>query len=156
MILNCGRLLGYARRLEVPGTVSEHYPSGLGSTVAPLREIADTVMPQLEKITFSAWAAAAIRDRLSTLREDGRDQVVVAGMEAHVCVCQTALDLIAQDFNVYVVADAVGSRASATCDHAVARMRDAGAAIVSQEMVAFEWLERGDTPEFKDLLGLIK
>jgi nicotinamidase-related amidase len=90
------------------------------------------------------------------LRQAGRTEVVVAGMEAHVCVCQTVLDLLANEFDVFLVADAVSSRAPANRELAINRMARVGAAVVSHEMIAFEWLERGDTPEFRDLIERIK
>ncbi len=111
VVANATRLLRYARRLEVPATITEHYPRGLGPTVAEVREAAGNDAPVLEKIAFSSWKDAGIRARLEGLRAEGRDQVVVAGMEAHVCVAQTALDLVAATgLDVFLVADAVGSR----------------------------------------------
>ena len=77
-------------------------------------------------------------------------------MEAHVCVGQIVLELIGADFDVLVVADAVSSRSAEVRELALARMSKAGATLVAHEMIAFEWLERGDTPEFKDLIGVIK
>jgi nicotinamidase-related amidase len=156
IIANCGRLIGYARRLGVPITITEHYPDGLGPTVAALAEVAGSETPRLTKIEFPGWANPAIRQRLSELRQSGRDQIVVAGMEAHVCVGQTVLELIGADFDVLVVADAVSSRSAEVRELALTRMSKAGATLVAHEMIAFEWLERGDTAEFKDLIGVIK
>lgn len=153
---NCERLVRYARRLGVPVTITEHYPRGLGVTVAPVREAAGNDTPRLEKIAFSCWRDDAIRSRIEGLAQDGRDQIVVGGMEAHVCVGQTVLDLLAHGRHVFLVADAVGSREPRVKDLAVERFRGAGAHIVAQEMIAFEWLERGDDPAFKDLIKLIK
>lgn len=153
---NCERLVRYARRLGVPVTLTEHYPKGLGPTVESIRNAAGNETPRLEKIAFSCWRDDAIRARIQGLERDGRDQIVVAGMEAHVCVGQTVLDLIAGQRPVMVVADAVGSRERAVRDLAVERFRAAGASIVAQEMIAFEWLGRGDDPAFKDLITLIK
>ena len=85
-----------------------------------------------------------------------RRQIVVAGFEAHVCVAQSALDLIVDDLDVYVVADATSSRREEDRALALERLRQAGAAIVSSEMVAFEWLERADTAAFKDLIQMIR
>lgn len=152
----CVRLVRYARRLGVPVTVTEHYPRGLGATVSALREAAGNDTPHLDKIAFSCWRDDAIRTRIEGLGRQGRDQIVVGGMEAHVCVGQTVLDLLRHDRHVYLVADAVGSREAAVKDLAVERFRSAGAHIVAQEMIAFEWLERGDDPAFKDLIKLIK
>jgi nicotinamidase-related amidase len=153
---NCRRLIAYARRLGVPVTLTEHYPKGLGPTVAHVRNAAGNETPCLEKISFSCWKDDAIRARIEHLERHGQDQLVIAGMEAHVCVGQTVLDLLAHGKAVQVVADAVGSRDASVKDLAVERFRSAGANIVSQEMVAFEWLARGDDPAFKDLIRLIK
>ena len=153
---NCERLVRYARRLGVPVTITEHYPQGLGPTMASVRDAAGNETPRLEKIAFSCWRDAAIRGRIEDLARQGHDQIVVAGMETHVCVGQTVLDLLANQKQVLVVADAVGSRDARVRDLALERFRDAGAAIVAQEMIAFEWLERGDDPAFKDLIKLIK
>lgn len=156
VIANCDRLIRHAKRLGVPMTVTEHYPKGLGSTRAELRAAAGGDAAILGKIAFSSLKDEAIAARLRKLKADGRDQVVVAGMEAHVCVCQTVLDLLQEGFHALVVADAVGSRVLEVRQLALDRMAGAGAEIVSHEMVAFEWLERGDVPEFKDLIGVIK
>src|SRR5262249_48997078 len=116
---------------------------------APIRATIGNEVPALPKITFSAWQDGAIRERIERLRAAGRTQVVVAGMEAHVCVCQTTLDIISASLDVFLVADAVGSRATEVRDLALGRLERAGARMVSHEMVAFEWLGRGDTKEFK-------
>ena len=153
---NCERLVRYARRLGVPVSITEHYPKGLGPTVAPVREAAGNDTPRFEKIAFSCWRDDAIRARIEALEGSGRDQIVVAGMEAHVCVGQTVLDLLSHDRRVFVVSDAVGSREANVKDLAIERFRSGGATIVAHEMIAFEWLERGDDPAFKDLIKLIK
>lgn len=153
---NAVRLLRYAARLAVPATLTEHYPKGLGPTAAAVRAAAGNAAPVMEKITFSSWRQPEIRARIADLAGQGRSQVVVAGMEAHVCVLQTSLDLLAAGLSVFLVADAVGSRQAQARDLATARLRQAGAHIVSQEMVAFEWLERGDAPGFKDVVALVK
>jgi nicotinamidase-related amidase len=152
----CARLLEIARRLEVPATITEHYPKGLGRTLPELLSRVGKDVPVLSKIEFSGLRNEAIRERLLDLRVDDRSQIVVAGMEAHVCVTQTCLDLLNTGFEVYIVADAVSSRAAQSRELALTRLEIAGAAIVHHEMVAFEWLERGDAPEFKDVLKIIK
>jgi nicotinamidase-related amidase len=158
VVERCGRLIDVARRLGVPVTLTEHYPKGLGPSVAALRAKAGNDTPVFEKIAFSCWRDEPIRARIDGLRRQGRAQVVVAGTEAHVCVGQTALSLLGRssELEVFLVADAVGSRAALDRDLAVERLRQAGARIVSHEMVAFEWLERGDAPEFKDVLAIVK
>lgn len=131
IIANCERLARYARRLGVRVTITEHYPKGLGPTVASIRDVAGHDTPRLEKIAFSCWRDEAIRSRISALECEGRDQIVVAGMETHVCVGQTVLELLEQKKIVFVVADAVGSRQAAVRDLALARFRDGGATILA-------------------------
>lgn len=156
VVANCARLVGYARVLGVPVTVSEHYPAGIGGTVRELADILGPSAVRADKIAFSCWRDPGLNSRFDDLRREGRTEVVVAGMESHVCVCQTVLDLLGNGFDVFVVADAVGSRSPEARELALYRMQQAGAAVVGQEMVAFEWLERADIPEFRDVLKLIK
>lgn len=149
---NAATLLKAAALLGVPAFATEQYPKGLGPTAASLRALLppDGVV---EKITFSAALEPAFLERLERL---GRRQIVLAGSEAHVCVMQTALSLVGLGFEVVLVADAVSSRVPANAELGIARMRAAGATIVSTEMVLFEWLERAGTPAFKAVLELIR
>ena len=107
----------------------------------------------IEEMHFSCVADGAFDERFQKL---GRGQAVVAGMEAHVCVLQGAMDLLAKGFEVFVVADAASSRTPENAAAGVERLRAAGAAIVTTEMVVFEWMERADHPHFRELLALIK
>ncbi len=107
----------------------------------------------LEKIQFDAVSEPACAERFAAL---DRPQAVIAGTEAHVCVLQTALGLKQAGYEPYLVVDAVSSRNATDKAAAVGRLRDAGVAAVTTEMVLFEWLARGDTAEFRDLLPLIK
>lgn len=150
------RLVAIARRLDVPVTVTEHYPQGLGATVAGLRRALAPDTPILQKRHFSCLGDESLRQHLEDLRDLGRGQAVIAGIETHVCVAQTALDLIVDGYQVFIVADAVASRSTASRDLALLRLRQAGASIVDSEMVLFEWLEMSGTAEFKDLHPLIK
>jgi nicotinamidase-related amidase len=156
LVANAARLVKYARRLDVPITFTEQMPERIGVTLPPLRQAAGADAVCLTKTTFSAYRTPAIAERFQKLRGEGRDQIVIAGMESHVCVLQTVLELLAADFEVLVVADAVSSRTPENRALAIERMTKAGAAIVSHEMIAFEWLERADRAEFKDLLPLFK
>lgn len=145
-------LLEAAARLGVPVVASEQYPQGLGHSDArlqPLLEGADV----LPKVAFSAAADPGIAARLKEL---GRDQVVLTGMETHVCVLQTALALKQQGREVAVVADAVGSRLPERRALGLERMRAHGIEIVDSEMVLFEWLGEAGTPAFKELSRLIR
>lgn len=139
-------LVQVAQRLGVPVAASEQYPQGLGPTV---ERLAVLIPPTAigTKVHFSCAEAAC----LAELPGAEREQVVIAGMEAHVCVLQTALGLAGQGRQVFVVADGIGSRDPANHELGIARMRDHGVGIVSREMVAFEWLARAGTAEFRDV-----
>ncbi len=150
------RLIRYARRLDVPITISEQYPKGLGPTTPRLLEAAGNEAARLDKVEFSCLANLGLAVHLDKVKAEGRDQIVVAGMEAHVCVLQSVLDLLVDGYEVFLCADAIGSRAASSRELAIERMRDAGASIADNEMVMFEWLERAGTPEFKELQGLLK
>jgi len=152
VVRNVQILLKAAGELKVPVLVSEQYPKGLGPTVAAVRDALPTDSV-VEKITFSCAGERHFMDRLIGL---GRKQIVLAGSEAHVCVLQTALSLIKEGFEVFLVADACASRTAANAELGIARMRSNGAEIVSTEMVVFEWMERAGTPSFKILSQLIK
>lgn len=147
VVQQCINLLGGARLLGVPVLASEHYPCGLGPTVAPLRErLQDEEV--LAKDHFSCVAEPRLRERL--LR-DARGTLVVAGMEAHVCVMQSALEAAAAGLRVLLVADAVGSRRDADKELALIRLRGAGITLVSREMILFEWCGRSGTETFREL-----
>lgn len=146
ILANCIWLVGVARRLRVPVVVSEQYPAGLGPTAAALRAAADDAR-FVEKTHFSCISDGC----LAGTEVDARRQVIVVGTEAHVCVQQTALELRWQGKEVFVVADAVGSRKSLDKELALARLRAHGVDIVSREMVAFEWLRRSTTAQFREI-----
>lgn len=160
-ISGSGRLLGRlnllleaARTLGVPVLVTEQYPKGLGPTVEPLRRNLPAGTMTMEKTSFSCSAAPGFRDRLAAT---GRDQVVIAGIEAHVCVMQTAIELAADPARpVFVVADAVSSRRPEDARSALDRMRAAGIAILPAESTVFEWLRDAAHPVFKALQPALK
>ncbi len=156
VVERCLRLVRAARTLGVPITYSEQYPKGLGPTAEALREALGAGGEIVPKVEFSCFKAEALRERLSDLRRDGRPQVVIGGIEAHVCVAQSAIDLEDQGFESFVVADAVASRAKTSRRLALARLFQSGVEVVDSEMVLFEWLGKAGTPEFKELQALIK
>ncbi|MEM7192134.1 MAG: hydrolase [Pseudomonadota bacterium] len=156
IIDRCVRLVHAARKLGVPITMSEQYPQGLGPTHDSVRDAFANDGFVADKTEFSCMRNDMLRDRLHDLRREGRAQVVIGGIEAHVCVTQTAMDLESQGFEAFVVADAVGSRSKVNRKLALSRLQKAGADIVDSEMVLFEWMERAGTPEFKALQALIK
>ena len=140
------RLALAAAVLGVPVLRTEHCPNNLGPTVAPLAGVGVAV----EKTAFGACATPAFAAALS-----GR-QLVVAGCETHVCVLQTVLGLRERGRAVFVVADACGSRLPASGRFGLKRMAQAGAEIVTAEMVLFEWLADAAHPRFRDILKLIR
>lgn len=147
-VANAQRLLEAGRLLEVPTLLTEQYPRGLGPTVHALAPGSATVMA---KMTFDAFRAPGLFESLPEKRT-----LVVAGSEAHVCVLQTVLGLLAKDRQVYVVADAVGSRRPDSKDVALRRMERHGAEIATTEMVLFEWIASCEHPRFRDVLALVR
>jgi len=142
---SCGKLVQAARILDLPRLASEQYPKGLGHTVP---EVGLTDERRIEKTVFSAARAEGFD-------LDGRDQAIVCGIEAHVCVSQTVHDLLGQGVEVHVPADAVGSRHDIDYDRGLERMERAGAVVGTVEAALFELLERAGTPEFKAVQRLI-
>lgn len=138
--------------LDIPVLVTRQYPKGLGDTVPELLEAVSSA-PVIDKVTFSCLAEQSFRDRLEDL---GRRQVVLAGMETHICITQTALALLAEEYRVHVVADATCSRRGADHERALGRLRSAGVQVTVAESVVYEALERAGTPEFRSVLELIK
>ncbi|MFN8829671.1 MAG: hydrolase [Labrys sp. (in: a-proteobacteria)] len=151
----CAFVLTCAGRLAIPVTVSEQYPKGLGPTLPFLIDGAPAA-PRFAKTIFSALGDAAIADCVGALRGQGRGQLVLIGIEAHVCVLQTALHARRAGYEVFVVADAVGSRSTRDREAGLARMEREGVAIITAEMAMFEWLERSGTDDFKALSALIR
>lgn len=139
---------------DIPILVTEQYPRGLGPTHPAVRAALSRVNPPLmEKATFSACGHEPIRRRLLEL---DRDQIILAGIETHVCIQQTTLDLRLLDYDVFVCADAVGARRRHDHDIGLLRMRQAGALVTTVESALFEVCERCDAPKFKGLLEIIK
>jgi len=152
VVRNTVRLIKGARVLGIPVLVTEQYKKGLGATTqAVAAEIADLSL--MEKVAFSACGAAGFE---KALKKKKISDVILCGIEAHVCVSQTCLDLLDNGFRVFIVVDAMSSRTTENHFIAVERMRDAGGVVVSTEMVLFELLEKAGTEEFKQILTLVK
>jgi len=145
-------LTAAADAVSVPVTISEQYPKGLGATAPDVAEMAGGA-PRYEKLHFSCFGDDALAKRLSGL---DREILVIAGIEAHVCVLQTALGALQNGLLPVVVADAVTSRTPKNHALAMDRMQAAGVTIASAEMVAFEWIEKAGTPAFKSIAPLFK
>jgi nicotinamidase-related amidase len=141
----CAKLVQAARILDVPRIISEQYPKGLGHTA---KEVGLEGETPIEKSVFSAARAEGFD-------LGGRDQAVVCGIETHVCVSQTVIDLLERGVEVHVPADAVGSRHAIDYERGLERLERAGAVVSTVEAALFELLERAGTREFKEVQKLI-
>jgi nicotinamidase-related amidase len=150
IVWNVRRLIDAAKSLGVPVVATEQYPKGLGPTIA---ELAERLGPMPSKLTFSACGCPGVFEEL---RGRGIHKILICGIETHVCVAQTALDLMADGWRVYVAVDAVGSRFEIDCRTALARMDSAGATLTTTEAAMFEWCEAAGTPEFKEISRLAR
>jgi len=141
-----------AKVLDIPIFYLEQYPQGLGHTNDEIKaELADLVA--YEKITFSSCGQTQF---IEDLKNSGRQQMIISGIETHVCVYQTVLDLLAEKFQVAVNQDAVSSRTKANKKLGIHRMEQAGAVITSTEMVLFEMMQTAKHPRFKEISNLLK
>jgi nicotinamidase-related amidase len=145
-------LITAAKLMEIPLLLTEQYPKGLGTTIEEIRRMVLDTTP-LTKTDFSCVAAAGFKEQLASLN---KDQIVLAGIEAHVCVAQTALDLASMGGKVIVVADAVSSRRPFDAQTALSRLQQNGLMLSTAEAVVFEWLRRAGTEEFKALQPKLK
>lgn len=152
MLRNIGILIQAADKLDVPVFATEQYPAGLGHTVDEIARALPRGSDTFEKTCFSACSQADFAD---TLAHNERPQVILAGIEAHVCVVQTAVQL-REKFSVFVVEDAVCSRSEANRANALARLRQAGVIVTNTESVLFEWLRDAKHKHFKTLTQLIR
>ncbi|MEM1391169.1 MAG: hydrolase [Pseudomonadota bacterium] len=149
-IRNTQTLLMGAREMDVPIIITEQYPEGLGRTVP---ELATEDAIVLSKMHFSCMEDPGFVEAFKRLN---RRQAVIAGMEAHICVVQTAVGLIEAGYEVFVVSDATASRSLESEQACIARLNAHGAGIVTTEMAIFEWLGRAGTPSFKKMLRYVK
>ena len=174
VLLNATRLAQMAAILQVPTFYTEQNPSKLGSTTAELLEALKAARVRtLAKMQFSAVEeglggmlrppakpiqgnARSLPKHLHKAAAPERDTIVLAGCEAHICLLQTALDLLEDEFDVWVVTDACSSRSERNRDAAFDRLAGAGVELVTTEMVAFEWLRSAEHPAFQQVQGLIK
>lgn len=146
------QLIKAARILNIPVLATEQYKKGLGATIPEvLGLLRDETIFQKEH--FSACLEEGF---LEAVRKTNRSQVVITGMETHVCVLQTGLDLIRHGYRLHLVRNAVASRFEEDWETAVELFRDAGAVISSTEIVIFQWARRSNTKEFRDLLPIVK
>jgi nicotinamidase-related amidase len=151
IVWNIGRLLDGAQMLNVPAVATEQYPKGLGHTLPELVAKIETAIP--DKLLFSCGACG---DLFTQLAERGVNKLLLCGIEAHVCVQQTAMDLMAAGFRIYLAVDAIGARFDIDRDIALRRMESSGATLTTTEAALFEWCEAAGTPEFKQISQLVR
>ena len=152
LLRNMKILIAFAKQLNMPILATEQYPKGLGRTIAEIREALGEITP-IEKVSFSCCGARAFNERLEEMK---RSQIILAGIEAHVCVLQTAIDLIQRNYEVHVVADAVGSRKKLDWEMGLKWMEKKGAMISTTEIIAFQLLKEAGTEDFKKLSKFLK
>lgn len=153
VLRSSGILIDAAKALGIPMLHTEQYPRGLGPTEPELGARLAGAATRLEKTVFSCCGAQGFD---AAACADGRTQWILCGMEAHVCVLQTALELYARGLEVFVVEDGVCSRAESSRANALARLRQAGVTVSNTESVLFEWLRDAADPQFKALSALIR
>ena len=150
IVWNAGRLARAARLLSVSISVSEQYPDRLGATAKPLADLAGDATAK------RMFSCRECRNFFEQWQSDSVRQIVICGIETHVCVLQTALDLLAEGFSVFIVGDAVGSRANMDHHLALRRMETCGAIVTTTESVLFEWCETSTAAEFKQISALVR
>lgn len=150
---NTGILLETAGLLDLPVKVTEQYPKGLGGTVEDLEALLPRNTHKFEKVHFSCYSEPGFHH---FIQQAGRTQVVVVGIESHICVLATVLEMLRDNYNVAVVADATGSRKRKHHLMALDAMGQAGAFIVPMETAVYQLLGQSGTPEFKALLRHFK
>ena len=148
---NVGKLISGVRVLEIPIIWMEQNPEGLGPTVPEIAELLSG--KPIPKVAFSCCGE---KQFVEAMEKQERNQVLLCGIETHVCVYQTAIDLLESGYEVEVVADAVSSRTPANRDIGLAKMKDAGAGITSVETALFELLKVAEGEKFKAILGIVK
>lgn len=154
VLQNAVLLVRAAEAMNIPVLHTEQYPEGLGTTHPVVSAVLPKGTPTLHKTCFSCMGAPDFANAVAA--HDARRQIVLVGMEAHVCVLQTALDLAALDYEVFVVEDAVCSRRLENYQNALDRLRDFGVGVVSAESVVFEWLGDSKHPQFKAVQALLR
>ncbi len=146
-------LAGTAKILGIQTIVTEQYPKGLGSTIESLKNTLSEDVLYFEKTSFSALEN---QDILNAIKASGKKQIIIFGIETHICVSQTTNALIQEGFDVSVIRDACGSRSELEYVAGLDRMKENGAHILTTEIALFEWLKSAKHPNFKEVQALIK
>lgn len=152
VIKNCQNMIELSKMVNFPIVVTEQYPKGLGQTVTEIKDALPAYQP-IEKLTFNCCENPAF---LSEIKKLNKKNIILTGMETHICVLQTCIGLLNEGFNVHIVRDAVSSRAKENWKTGIEFMRDAGAVITCTETVLFQILKVAGTEEFKAISRRIK
>ncbi|MBN1190967.1 MAG: hydrolase [Dehalococcoidales bacterium] len=152
LLENARKLSSGARVLGVPVILTEQNPRGLGPTLPELMECLPGITP-LPKFSFSCYRDSGFQQTLVNLK---RKQVIICGIEAHICVYQTTLELLSSGYEVHVAADVVSSRAVRNREITLSRLQSEGARLTVSEMALYELLETAENPAFKEMLKVIK
>ncbi len=152
VIRNIRTLLAFAKKMAIPILITEQYPKGLGETVPEIKTGLGSILP-MEKVSFSCCGVEMFNNKLN---RSERKQVILTGIETHVCVLQTAGDLIQKGYEVHVVADAICSRRKLDWEIGLRWMEKKGAMISTTEIIAFQLLKEAGTEEFRGLSKLLK
>lgn len=154
MVSNISRLSQAANLLDIPIILSEHYGKGLGNTLSEITQHLPEKTEAKDKMTFSCCTAPGFEEELG--EHDQRKQIIIVGLEAHICVLQTASGLQQWGYQVFVVEDAIASRNTLHRENALERMRLGGVQITNSESVAFEWMGDASQPKFKQVSELFR
>ena len=154
MVSNISRLSQSARSLGIPILLSEHYGKGLGETIPEIMQHLPPGTEAKDKLTFSCCTAPGFEEELAQAKE--RKQIVITGLEAHICILQTASGLQQWGYQVFVVEDAICSRSAEHRKNAINRMRQGGIKITNTESVGFEWLGDASHPHFSEISQLFR
>lgn len=150
LINNSKKLIKVANILKIPILVTEQYTKGLGETVNEIKETLKEYT-HLEKVSFDCFG-----DKNFIKKLKGKPNIIICGIEAHICVFQTALSALENKFNVYLIADAVSSRKEADCNIALRRLESSGAKLASTEMIIFQMIIDSKDTNFKDISKIVK
>ena len=157
VLKNVVLLVHLAKTFELPILLTEQYPKGLGRTLSSIRELLGSAYRPIEKTSFSCLGNDIFIEEIDRLRHEKRNNLIVCGIETHICVYQTARDLKRQGgWEIHLAADATGSRAEANWKWGLELLRDEGIPVKPVETILYELLKKSGTPEFKAMLPYIK
>jgi nicotinamidase-related amidase len=152
LISSCSKLIQAAKLLEIPMVMTEQYPEGMGPTDSAILGL----LPKVKAITKMSFSCCGVGDFDQKIKSLGKKQIMIIGIESHICVLQTVHDLLHQGYFVYVPYDAVSSRKEGDYKNALERMRQAGAVIGSVESAIFEMMKTAEIPMFRQISRIIK